>query len=72
MDDSGLEFEERFWFSDAESMARMITDRIGTIESYNDQIEYTSQLIQKESRSHSFLKKFYSSLKPQLRFKLGD
>ncbi len=72
MDDSGLDFEERFWFSDADSMARMITDKIGTIESYNEQIEYTSQLIQKESRSLSFFKKFYSSLKPKFWFNLGN
>ena len=72
MDDSGLDFEERFWFSDAESMARIITDKIGTIESYNEQIEYTSELIQKESRSLSFLKKFYSSLKPKLGLIPGD
>ena len=72
MDDSGLEFEEMFWFSDAESMARIITDKIGTIESYNVQIEYRSELIQKESRSLSFLKKFYSSFKPKFRLNPGD
>lgn len=72
MDDSGLEFEELFWFSDAESMARMITDKIGTIESYHDQVEYTSELIQKEPRSRSFFKKFYSSLKPKFGFNSGD
>lgn len=63
MDESGLGFGEMFWFSDAESMARMITDKVGRIESYNDQVESTSSVIEKAPRSLSSFKKLYFNFK---------
>lgn len=63
MDESGLGLGEMFWFSDAESMARMITDKMGRIESYHDQVESTSSVIKKEPRSLSSLKRLYFNFK---------
>lgn len=72
MDESGLDFGEMFWLSDAESMARMITDKMGRIESYNDQVESTSNVMEKESRSLSSLKKLYFNFKYKFEFNLGN
>lgn len=72
MEESGLDFGELFWLSDAESMARIITDKMGQIESYNEQIELTSNLMEKESRSLFSFKKFYFGLKHKFSLNIND
>ncbi|MBE9144608.1 hypothetical protein [Planktothrix mougeotii] len=70
MDDSDLGIEEQFWLSDAESMARMITDKMGVIESYHQPSEYAFELTPSELRSPLFRLAFLSKWKMKFRLKL--